>query len=439
MGSTYALLCAALIACGDTTEENAVSPPVNVPDGGSAGQGGSAGSDGGGAGRATIDATPDVDADGATQPGDVPWLGWSTGAGRSDLSRLDLAAASGANLTVAYYGTAVTPQGAVQFLDRMRSIGTKALLGLEETWISGAQPDSAAITELVTAVKSHPALLGYYLADEPEFNSIVPAQLKAAYDVIRAADADHPISISFGDGYCSYADRQAPASPAGDTYMTVPDIVLFDQYPVHDQPEFERTSDGRHGLEDIRDMVHDCMTYLASHHGPRYEGFIAILQGFSWGGASDRDPTYAESRYMLFRSLIESPYGAVHWVEYQASATLTPVVHRLIEEASSLGAALRSSTFDAAAVTSSVSTVHYAYSARYLVAVNDAAADANGVRFTLPASVTAAQAKLVSDRFDAGTSQYASRTVTIDRSAPAAPSFTDDFRRFEVHVYDLAQ
>jgi hypothetical protein len=366
-----------------------------------------------------------------------PLLGWFTGAGRNDHTVIDAAAAAGANLVVAYAGKDITPGAVRTFLDQLQSVHMRALVQIDPGWVTA--PDTAAIAAYVAAITSHPGLYGWYLFDEPEFNGVTPAQLKVAYDALRGADSNHPVAISFGNGYCSYADKQAPAAPNGATFMTLPEIVMFQQYPVHAQAEFQKTPDGKHALTDIAQMVDDCTQYLAAHHSPKFEGFISDLQAFAWSN-TERDPTYAELRYMLFRSLIRSPFGSQYWVEYRASATLADEGNRLIREASGIGAALRSSKFGDPSLTVSATGVRYAYGGAagktYLVAVSDSDAAVSGASFSLPAGSGAKKATLRFDRLSQG--QYATRELALAPDAAGRPTFKDDFTSFEVHIYELA-
>jgi hypothetical protein len=375
----------------------------------------------------------------ASSVGAGPLLGWFTGAGRNDTTVIDAAAAAGATLVVAYGGKAVSQDAVRAFLDHLQSVKMRALLQIDPSWVTA--PDTAAIAGFVAATSAHPALYGWYLFDEPDFNNVSPTQLKVAYDAVRGADATHPVAVAFGNGYCSYTDRQAQAAPGGATYMTIPEIVMFEQYPVHAQQEFQKTPDGRHGLADIAQMVDDCVQYLATHRAPKFQGLVAVLQAFAWSN-TEREPTYRESRYMLFRSLIKNPFGAQQWVEYRASATMVDIGNRLIREASSVGAALRNSTFGDPTVTVSAGTVHFAFGSAggksYLFAANDSESGAMGVVFTLPAATTAKHVEVLYDKLAQPSGQYTARELTLGAGAGNRPSFSDDFGPFEVHLYEVA-
>lgn len=47
----------------------------------------------------------------------------------------------------------------------------------------------------IRALKDHPAILSWYVADEPEGQGISAETLEEIYDVIRAEDPYHPISL----------------------------------------------------------------------------------------------------------------------------------------------------------------------------------------------------------------------------------------------------
>lgn len=52
------------------------------------------------------------------------------------------------------------------------------------------------VTDAVKAVKDHPAMLVWYLADEPEASALSPNLLRSYYELIRELDPYHPIMIT---------------------------------------------------------------------------------------------------------------------------------------------------------------------------------------------------------------------------------------------------
>lgn len=52
------------------------------------------------------------------------------------------------------------------------------------------------IIKKINAIKDHPALLFYYLVDEPEIRNVSPNILKEAYNLIKEIDPYHPVQIT---------------------------------------------------------------------------------------------------------------------------------------------------------------------------------------------------------------------------------------------------
>jgi hypothetical protein len=91
--------------------------------------------------------------------------------------------------------------GVLSYLDSAQARGVKILVDLQNTY------SLAEIQRKVALVKNHPALYGYYLADEPDLvatlhptlSSAMPATLIAKYNAIKEIDYDpaHPVVITF--------------------------------------------------------------------------------------------------------------------------------------------------------------------------------------------------------------------------------------------------
>ncbi len=75
----------------------------------------------------------------------------------------------------------------------------------------------------INRFKNHPALLAWYISDEPTGHGENPDSLKAIYDLIKSIDPYHPVSIVF------MAPKQARK------YADAMDIVMADPYPVPNQ------------------------------------------------------------------------------------------------------------------------------------------------------------------------------------------------------------
>ena len=83
--------------------------------------------------------------------------------------------------------------------------------------------DFAALEKMVLAVRDHPAVVGYYLADEPGGQGIPPNILQESYVVVKAIDPFHPVFMVF---CCS--------NPA--EYELTFDVGATDGYPIPNTP-----------------------------------------------------------------------------------------------------------------------------------------------------------------------------------------------------------
>src|SRR5262249_55971789 len=150
--------------------------------------------------------------------------------------------------------------------------------------------NTSGVVSFVNNYKGNPAVVGWLLSDEPEFNRINSTSLVTLYQAIKAADPVHPVAIVFGDGWCSYI-----AGSIDSNYFNALDIVMFDKYPISDQAEFQPLSDN--SLNEYAYEVNDCINYLASRG--KGQKFIQVAQAFNWNGTGPngkptRDPTYGE-------------------------------------------------------------------------------------------------------------------------------------------------
>merc|ERR1719353_60827 len=90
-------------------------------------------------------------------------------------------------------------------------------------------PQYNVIADAVRRVKDHPALLSWYLIDEPD-GSRYPAEYVAkAASLIRGLDPHHPITMCF--------DTTSREHGAWPDYVNSTDILLADIYPVRNRQE----------------------------------------------------------------------------------------------------------------------------------------------------------------------------------------------------------
>ncbi len=361
--------------------------------------------------------------------GNPMYIGWWTGVGTSNMSRIDTQHASGENLMVAYYDASSTDVN--NYLSKLHQNSVKAYLQIDPQVAFNA--DTTALTTYVNAYKGNAAVAGWLLYDEPEFSNprITSASLVTDYNAIKAADPSHPVAIVFGNGTCSYV-----ASTSDANYFNAADVFMLDQYPVRDQAEFQDA--GKYKFTDPLTAVTDCLSYLARIGGNKK--YMAVEQGFNWGGSGDRDPTYGEERYFTYMPLIHPVAGVTYWVDYRASATLTANVNRVMKEATSLETVFRTGAFNSSDVTVNNGAITYEYGTEagntYLIAVNNTVSSVSA-QFKLPASATFSTAILVYDAFNVSSQQYQARTLTLTTDG-GRKVISDTFSSYQVHIYQLS-
>jgi hypothetical protein len=143
------------------------------------------------------------------------------------------------------------------------------------------------LLEEIAAFKDHPALLGWYIADEPNGYRIPPKDLERIYETVKEADPWHPISIVF----------MAPFT-ASRKYADALDIVMADPYPLPDLPA---------------SMVGEVAGQLKKEFtGER--PFWMVPQAFGGGELWKREPTVHELRSMTWQSIVNGATGIQYFV-----------------------------------------------------------------------------------------------------------------------------
>jgi hypothetical protein len=142
------------------------------------------------------------------------------------------------------------------------------------------------IAEIKT-FRDHPALLGWYISDEPNGTSVTPEQLEEIYRTIKENDPWHPVSIVFMSPFLS-----------AKKYSSALDIVMADPYPI---PDFPVTKPGE----------------VAGELRTEFRGkkpFWLVPQAFGGGELWSREPTIQEIRSMTWQSIINGATGIQYFV-----------------------------------------------------------------------------------------------------------------------------
>jgi hypothetical protein len=231
--------------------------------------------------------------------------------------RLDAMAAAGFRLVLNYAQEGGSAAQQIAYLDHAKSLGMKVIWSFSDsTWYDGTAdlrttyPALAAqcnctdntsfIAYLVGLVKDHPALWGYYVADEPP--AAQQAAVAAFSDQVHTLDPAHPRLI------VANADATL-LQPFADNA----DALGLDIYPIQDYPTSQQCIAAVGQLGPMG-------AALAMQHARTWS---MVLQAFSWSQypqdytpcCGTRWPTRAEMRGMRDQALQSSP-SVLLWFSY---------------------------------------------------------------------------------------------------------------------------
>jgi hypothetical protein len=183
------------------------------------------------------------------------------------------------------------------YMDRCARLGMKVHYNLLS--VSGGGGVSSIIEGLsesrkkellraeIKAFRDHPALLSWYIADEPNGNKLKPDSLLEIYKLIRDLDPWHPVTVVFMAPFMSSR-----------LYAEALDIVMADPYPVPDSPV---------------SMVADITGKLTAEFAGRKPVWI-VPQAFGGGEWWGREPTLQELRSMTYQSIVKGATGIQYFV-----------------------------------------------------------------------------------------------------------------------------
>lgn len=185
------------------------------------------------------------------------------------------------------------------------------------------------LTDQVTHIHTHPSLLLYYTADEPDGKSNPLNSTRLAYDLIRSMDPYHPVSLALNCKDFYYEE-----------YASGADIILSDVYPVATNTSWSSVYDtpcnatyGCCGCDDCRGEFEDISDRLDEFHS--FDGVIG-WEKVHWGAPQafgeetfwSRYPTAEEEVVMVMVSVNHGAMGIVMW-DYPSSEGVERVTREL--------------------------------------------------------------------------------------------------------------
>jgi hypothetical protein len=183
------------------------------------------------------------------------------------------------------------------YMDRCAELGMKVHYNLISLSGGGAadprimamseeERDMRLIEEIMTFM-NHPALLAWYISDEPNGFKVPPETLENIYKIVRDTDPWHPVSMVFMSPFL-----------AAKKYAGALDIVMADPYPVPNYPIA---------------LVGEAACQLKTEFTGKRSVWM-VLQAFGGGEWWDREPTIQEMRSMTWQSLIKGATGIQYFV-----------------------------------------------------------------------------------------------------------------------------
>lgn len=174
-------------------------------------------------------------------------------------------------------------------LDRCAQIGIRVHYDVRKIASMSDTPEKWALLKReVEAVRNHPALLCWYINDEPELHpdDSPPERMAETYRFIRALDPYHPCTMVF-------ARRDA-----ADSYADGMDIVMADPYPIPHQPPA---------------VVARATDEMVEMMGARMPVWI-VPQAFGGGEGWRREPTADEAKLMTYLAAIHGAKGIQYFM-----------------------------------------------------------------------------------------------------------------------------
>ena len=254
--------------------------------------------------------------------------------------------------------------------------------------------------------KSHPALMGWYMADEPELRPALPERTKRIREVVAEEDPYHPC-IMLNDTIAGIFK-----------YVEGGDILMPDPYPL-----FVRGGGAARGIRRVADFMEACREATGGR-----QAWWVTPQAFNYGDygrANNRAPTFAELRNMCYQAVAHGAKGFL-WYTWSHSRNYPDIglgMPFLAQEVADLKEAILAPDAEAAVKCEAPNTEEMHWSLRRvgddwtLFAVNTAE-ERQAVRFTLP-------------------SETGELTVVSEGRAirPTAGVLADTFEPYAAHIY----
>ena len=324
-------------------------------------------------------------------------------------------AAAGFNTLLNYRGAHKQGKEVRTYLDRCAQYGLMGVVDVQ-TFTKCAKSgrlESDGLADLVRRSEDHPALLAYYIADEPEYGKVPPEDYVKGYEIIKEIDPHHPV-IMLNNRFSAIAE-----------YVAACDLLMPDPYPGFyqvDGPMRSLTTQGKTVLECLRHKPTRPWFTPQFHNGLCYGN-----RNRERGDIIGRAPTLVELRFELYSAVVHGARGIIGWPFEAAGWSVRDAPEYLrglkavVAEMAALGPAMTSTDVKPVQVRDSGVTVKAMVSNhdghQTIIAINDSAKPS---KVTYASRPGAERLHVMSE----------GRTVSLRKG-----QFSDAFGPWDVHIY----
>jgi hypothetical protein len=317
------------------------------------------------------------------------------------------------------------------YLDKAHSLGFKIIMDMNRERQTPYGIPVNDFVDFVNYFKTHPAVFGWYIGDEPELYKggweMPYSYLKTnvGYYRLLKENTNQPAFVTH--------DQSNERYHLSSKFFDVTDISGLHAYPFwKNQAEFYNADSRR---------IYDQWKKLFSDAKAAGKDFIATAQGFGDGYGSNsinRNPTYNELRYGVFSAIGLGINKVLFWHYHFSNDPLRTLVAKIINDISLIKKEMGNGITNDPAIKVSQNLIaddklliRYGKSGNnhVILAVNIAnRGSSNGlilskVKFTLPPEISASRIEVVRE----------GRELKAQ-----AGMFEDDFERFQVHIYRIS-
>lgn len=203
------------------------------------------------------------------------------------------------------------------YLDAAAAAGVKIMLPVNPNLEQVKAGDVAQIKEKIRTFKNHPAIYGWYIADEPDLRQTPAKLLVSVYQAVKEEDPTRPIAIAFNTNLSrikKYADAY--------------DILMYDKYPcLEGYPEFS-SSPPYVNIDFLGERIPQIGNYAKNNN----KLFFPIVQAFGKRHRK-RFCSGAEMKYLIYMSLLSGADGLFFYAYHRTEQSwLDSILLPLTEE-----------------------------------------------------------------------------------------------------------